>query len=86
MDKVVNTGVTTSGRLYESFLNSQRLIGRVPACAALLLHKCDVSGGRRYLLSDTEMIKIHLVVKIFLMLKLESIKPMVPIQVLVIER
>ncbi|MCP4492003.1 MAG: hypothetical protein GY820_32565, partial [Gammaproteobacteria bacterium] len=63
VDKVVNTGVTTSGRLYESFLNSQRLIGRVPACAALLLHECDDSGGRRYMLSDVEMIKIQTVRK-----------------------
>ncbi|MCP4486762.1 MAG: hypothetical protein GY820_05495, partial [Gammaproteobacteria bacterium] len=63
VDLVVETGVTTSGRLYESFLNSQRLIGRVPACAALLLHQCDAAGGGRYLWSDAEMIKIQVVQK-----------------------
>ncbi|MCP4488248.1 MAG: hypothetical protein GY820_13135, partial [Gammaproteobacteria bacterium] len=61
VDQVVDSGAMTSGRMYETFLKSQLTIGRVPACAALLMHSCERNGGRRYALSDAEFAKLAII-------------------------
>ncbi|MCP4492349.1 MAG: hypothetical protein GY820_34330, partial [Gammaproteobacteria bacterium] len=60
-DRAVDEGTKTTRQFYNTFQKSIYLIGRVPACAALLMHRCQEGKGDRYQLTQEEMAKVMLV-------------------------